>query len=373
MTKHRTTMAALATTTITALALTPASPASAKVAKGLQDQDMTVNHPGLRATFLTEAQSAKVSMTRFNTRWDGRATEPSLEQVVGIQATANAARAHGITSMVIAPYANSADWNPRGRKKGPTAASKLSRTRYKKYIRSLATSLKDLPITKYYAPINEPNWYRNMPKRGGAAHYRRLHNIAYDEIKKVDKKAKVLFGELAPYGRKRTKNYPHGQSIDPGDFVRDVLGLKSNWKPKRGTKRSTYRIKADGVSLHTYDFKANPNKKRKDRDQWTQANLGYAKSDLRKAARTKRISSSAVKRIYLTEFAYKNAGSDRISESRARTYLKRAWKIAEKQKARAFIWYQLRDPQSDDEIWRSGLQEKDGTPRKAWSTFRGLK
>ncbi|WP_320672995.1 hypothetical protein [Patulibacter defluvii] len=372
MTRIRTT-AAVASTAAAALALTPASPASAAVLKGLQDQQMTVNEPGLTPAFLSAAKEAKVRLVRFNTRWDGQASVPDGAQIAAIRAFAQqaAASGSGVTAIEVSPNVSGDEsFNPR-RKKGPTAASKISVSAYRSYIRALAEGLKDLPLTRYYAPLNEPNWFRHIPKRGAGTVYRKIHNTAYEQIKAVDPKAQVLFGELLPYDRAKSRNYPYGQSTDAGTFVREVLGLRSNWKPKG--KTSTYKVKADGVSLHTYDFKADPRKKRKDRDDWTQANLGYAKADLKKAAKSKRISSKAAGRIFLTEFAYKTAGSDKLSTSKASTYLKRAWTIAKKQKVRSFLWYQLRDPTSAGEMWKSGLQTATGGSRRTWTTFRGLK
>src|SRR5690606_18284836 len=143
-----------------------------------------------------------------------------------------------------------------------------------------------------------------------------------------------------------------------------------NWKAKGSTK--SFTVKADGVSLHTYDFKANPSKKRPNRDDWTQGNLSYAKADLKKAAKTKRLPSKAVSNLYLTEFAYKTSGPDKIAVGTARTYLKSAWSIAKKQKAKSFVWYQLRDPKAS-ETWQSGLQTRTGAPRVTWTTFSALR
>ncbi|WP_210491974.1 cellulase family glycosylhydrolase [Patulibacter sp. SYSU D01012] len=372
MTRNRATLA-LATAAASAAVLVPAGAATAAPVKGLQDQEMTVNKPELTQPFLTALGDAKVGMVRFNTSWDGKNKAPDAGQVQVVRTSAAAAVQAGAKQILVSPnITGSTSFNPRGKKKGPTAASKVSSSAYTSYIRNLATALKGIPGAElYYAPINEPNWYRHLPKRGGAALYRKLHNIAYDEIKEIDPSAKVLFGELLPYDRALSRNYPNGQSTDAGKFVREVLGLKSNWKATG--KSSSYKIKADGVSLHTYDFKANPTKKRKDRDDWTQANLGYAKSDLKKAARTKRISSSAVSRIYLTEFAYKTRGKDKIPTGTAAKYLKSAWSIAKKQKVKSFVWYQLRDPQSSGEQWQSGLQTKSGSSRSTWTAFKGLK
>jgi hypothetical protein len=371
MTRNRATLV-LATAATSAIALVPVGAANAAVVKGLQDQEMTVNNPSLASAFAKDAKSAKVGMVRFNTSWDGKQSAPYGDQVAAIRTAIVQSVANGIKSVEISPnISGDESFNPRGKGKGPTAASKISSTAYTSYIRTLAASLKGTGATIYYAPINEPNWYRHIPKRGGAALYRKLHNIAYDEVKKTDPSAKVLFGELLPYERAKSKNYPNGQSTDAGSFTREVLGLKSNWKGSGSTK--TYSVKADGVALHTYDFKADPRKKRSDRDDWTQANLAYAKADLKKAAKTKRLSSTAAGRIYLTEFAYKTAGADKVSAATASRYLKYAWAIAEKQKVRSFIWYQLRDPQAAGEQWKSGLKTKTGGTRSTWTTFRGLK
>jgi hypothetical protein len=371
MTRNRATLA-LATAATSAIVLLPAGAANAKVVKGLQDQEMTVNNPSLAGTFFADAKTAKVGMLRFNTRWDGKTTSPDGGQVAQIRAAIEQGVANGIKSVVVSPnISGDESFNPRGNKKGPTAASKISSSAYKTYIQTLAASLKGTGATIFYAPVNEPNWYRHIPKRGGAALYRKLHNIAYTEVKKVDPSAKILFGELLPYERARSRNFPNGQSVDAGTFTREVLGLTSSWKAKGSSK--TYTVKADGVSLHTYDFKADPRKKRADRDDWTQGNLSYAKADLKKAGKTKRLSSTAASRIYLTEFAYKTAGNDKLSTSKSASYLKSAWAIAKKQKVRSFVWYQLRDPAASGEQWKSGLKTKSGGTRSTWTAFRGLK
>jgi hypothetical protein len=373
MTRTRASIA-LVTFAASAAVAIPATSASAAPAKGLQDQEMTVNNPKLRTTFLEDAKAAKVKMLRFNTRWNGKSSLPDNWQVAAIRDTIAEASAYGIEQVLIAPtVVGGSSFNPKGKRRGPTAASKVSLKAYKTYIRTVATEFNKVSndVQMLYAPLNEPNWYRHLPKRGGATMYRKLHNTAYEEIKEIDPQAKIVFGELAPYARPLSKNYPHGQSTDPGQFVREVLGLKSNWKAKGS--RKTYTVKADGVSLHTYDFKGNPRKKRSDRDEWTQSNLSYAKADLRKAAKTKRLPSKAVSNLYLTEFAYKTSGSDRIPVSRAKNYLKSAWSIAKKQKVKSFLWYQLRDPKSRDELWQSGLKTSSGSSRSTWSTFRALR
>nr|MBF6621784.1 hypothetical protein [Patulibacter sp.] len=254
MTRTRASLA-LVTVAATAAVALPSSPASAAPAKGLQDQEMTINHPDLRIKFLEDAEEANVKFLRFNTRWDGKSDKPDASQINAIRDTIALAPMYDIEQVLIAPTVTGGkSFNPKGKKRGPKASDKISTRAYKKYIRSVAKSFEDLPdVEMLYAPLNEPNWYRHIPKRGGATMYRRLHNIAYEEIKDIDADAKILFGELAPYARRLSKNYPHGQSTDPGDFVREVLGLKSNWKSKG--KRKTYTVKADGVSLHTYDFK----------------------------------------------------------------------------------------------------------------------
>ncbi|MBF6621783.1 MAG: hypothetical protein ITG02_16340 [Patulibacter sp.] len=368
------TVLALAVSAASAAALVPATGANAALLKGLQDQEMTVNFPDMVPEFLSASETAKVGLVRFNTRWDGKSSKPDGGQITGIRQFVQQAAASdsGITAIEVVPtVVGGSSFNPKGKKPGPTAASKVSVKAYSAYVQALATALRDLPVDRYYSALNEPNWFRHLPKRGGATLYRRLHNTAYTQIKRIDPEAKVLFGELLPYARPLSKNYPNGQSTNAGSFVRDVLGLDKNWKAKGSNK--TYTVKADGVSLHTYDFKANPRKKRKDRDDWTQGNLGYAKSDLRKAARTKRLPSKAVSNIYLTEFAYKTRGSDKIPVGRAASYLKSAWSIAKKQKVKSFVWYQLRDPQTSAELWQSGLQTRSGSTRATWRAFVGLR
>jgi hypothetical protein len=370
---YRTRTALALAATATAVALVPATGANAAMLKGLQDQEMTVNTPALTPAFLDASETAGVQMVRFNTRWDGKSSVPDPQQVNAIRNVVLQAdgRNSGISAIEVVPTVTGGDsFNPKGKKPGPAASKKISVKAYSAYVQALASALRDLPVDRFYSALNEPNWFRHIPKRGGAAVYRQLHNTAYTQIKRIDPEAKVLFGELLPYARPLSKTYPNGQSVSAGSFVRDVLGLDKNWKAKGSSK--SFTVKADGVSLHTYDFKANPAKKRTNRDDWTQGNLGSAKADLKKATKTKRLPSKAVSNLYLTEFAYKTSGPDKIPAGTARTYLKSAWSIAKKQKAKSFLWYQLRDTKSS-ETWQSGLQTRSGDPRVTWTAFSTLR
>lgn len=147
-----------------------AGPADAAPVKGLQDQEMTVNVPSLTGAFYADAKAARVGMLRFNTSWDGQATAPDAGQVARIRAAIQHGVAQGIRTVGISPnISGDASFTPRGRKRGPTAASKVSSRSYTTYIRTLAESLDGTGARLYYAPINEPNWYRHIPERGAGS------------------------------------------------------------------------------------------------------------------------------------------------------------------------------------------------------------
>ena len=101
-----------------------------------------------------------------------------------------------------------------------------------------------------YSIWNEPNWHTWLsPARTAAQQYRALYTGAYSSIKRVDSKAQVVFGELAPQARP-------GASYSPLRFMRDVLCVDAKYKKLKGSKCG--RVRADAVSLHPYDYRHAP-------------------------------------------------------------------------------------------------------------------
>jgi len=337
------------------LLLTPS--ASAAIAKGLMDENLPrSDDPALRAEFFTEARKAKVSFARTFIHWDGTVDFPFPHEVESIRRMAIEGAANGISTLYVG-------FNGElGRRY--TDARQIDLGRYRTLVRKSVEALRGLPVRLVWSPLNEANYASQLPKRHGPEVWVKLQNIAYDEIKAVDPGAIVVAGELAPYARnKRT-------STDPGLWWRRALGLTSKWRAQRGTDDADHTVKADAITLHAYDYKVDPNKRLRSEKQWTIRNLATQRRLLARAAKTGRLTRVATKRLYITEFGYLFRGSQRIGEARAATYLRRAWRIAKRNKVRSFLWFQVRDPGA---VFFSGLRDGDGNDRKVLEAFRSLR
>jgi hypothetical protein len=200
-----------------------------------------------------------------------------------------------------------------------------------------------------YSILNEPNHRGSLQSKAGsaagnAALYRSLYKAGYDAVKKADSKAKVWFGELAPFPAKK------GVAITPLDFLRQMFCLNSSNRPN-GKRCATLR--ADAFAYHPYDFGSPPNKRfdyktrkgltaRDARNIVTMANLNDLVKVVDALAKNKRlvkVKGSGGLDINLTEFGYFSAldGSSAKTKkvfpasTRAR-YLVQAFEIAQKNK-----------------------------------------
>ncbi|MGE4425460.1 MAG: hypothetical protein AB7G37_03295 [Solirubrobacteraceae bacterium] len=337
--------------------LVAAPSASAAIAKGLMDENLPrSDDPALRAEFYAEARKAKVTFARTFIQWDGTVDFPFPHEVESIRRMAVEGAANGIHTLYVGFNGELGSTY--------TDARQIDLVRYRTLVRRSAEALRGLPVRLVWSPLNEPNYQTQLPKKNGPEVWVKMQNIAYDEIKAVDPDALVVAGEMAPYARNKRK------STDPGLWWRRALGLTSKWKARRGSDDEGHTIKADAITLHAYDYKNNPAKRLRSEKQWTIRNLGTQRRLLRRAAKTGRLPRVATKRLYITEFGYLFRGSQRIGEARAATYLKRAWRIAKREKVRSFLWFQVRDPGA---VFFSGLRDADGKDRKVLDTFRSLR
>lgn len=318
--------------------------------------------PVQRAEFLDVAKRANVKFVRTYIQWEGKTSSPAPHEIDSIIRYALEAKAIGIDTMFIG-FNGLIAADEGG---GFDDARDISLTRYRLLVQRSVEALKvlqDAGVRLVWSPMNEANIYTLFPKKHGPEVWRKMQNIAYDEIKKQTPDAMVVAGELAPYAR-------NPKSTNPGTWVQRGLGLDSKYRPRKGTKAKTYAIKADGWTLHSYDYKVDPSRKLKSDTKWTIRNVARTRALLRKISRTKRVSKTAVSRVYITEFAYIAEGGQSTSEENAAKWTTKAWKIAKRNKLRGFLWFQVRDPK---DIFYSGLKTIDGDERLVFPIFLGLK
>lgn len=180
-----------------------------------------------------------------------------------------------------------------------------------------------------YAIWNEPNHVGWMqPNDVSPALYRDVYVAGYNAIKRVDRKAQVLIGELVPYGR-------HKRALPPLEFLRDMscatlVSPGTLHRQPRLSHGPCNPLHADGLADHPYDYQRPPSHPFPDRDSATVGSLGYLTGTLRALARVHALSAPHGKPlpVYLTEFGYFNSGHYKIAQSTRSRYLRQAYTIA---------------------------------------------
>jgi len=340
-----------------------AAPSASALTKGLMDENLPRNDdPAQRAEFFDVAKRANVKFVRTYLQWEGKTSHPAPHEIDSIKRYALEAKANGIDTVFIG-FNGLIAADEGG---GFDDARDISLKRFRQLVQRSVTALKPLEaagVRFVWSPINEANIYTLFPKKNGPEVWRKMQNIAYDEIKKITPKAMVVAGELAPYAR-------NPKSTNPGTWVQRALGLDVKNKARKGTRAKDYAIKADGWTLHSYDYKVDPSRTLKSDAKWTIRNVAQTRTNLRRIARTKRVPAAAVDKVYITEFAYIAEGGQSTSEENAAKWTQKAWDIAKRNQLRGFLWFQVRDPQ---DIFYSGLKSIDGDERQVFPVFLNLK
>ncbi|CAB4907193.1 unannotated protein [freshwater metagenome] len=346
-----------------AVPLLVAAPHASALSKGLMDENLPRNDdPTQRAEFFDVAKRANVKFVRTYIQWEGKTSTPAPHEIDSIIRYALEAKVNGIDTVFIG-FNGLIAADEGG---GFDDARDISLKRYRLLVQRSVAALKPLQaagVRLVWEPMNEANIYTLFPKKNGPEVWRKMQNIAYEEVKEQTPDAMVVAGELAPYAR-------NPKSTNPGTWVQRALGLDARFKPKKGTRAKDYAIKADGWTLHSYDYKVDPAKTLKSDTMWTIRNVARTRAILRKIARTSRVPRSAVEKVYITEFAYIAEGGQSTSEENAAKWTRKAWEIAKKNKLRGFLWFQVRDPK---DIFYSGLKTIDGDERKVFPVFLDLK
>ena len=226
---------------------------------------------------------------------------------------------------------------------------------------------------KRYSIWNEPNWYSWLrPLKKAPLLYRKLYQKGYKGIKKGNKRAKVLMGELAPYAQPK-------RSMAPLKFLREMTCVNKRFKKTRKAKKKCKgKLKLDGFAHHPYDFDRPPTKRRKGRDNVTMANLGALTKTLNKM-RKKRLIKPSVKKVplFLTEHGYyvkrpETPAGRGLSERKRKKYTVKAFDMAQRNKhVKQMLYYNFVSvpPGHPSAFFDLGLIRTSGEETKP---YRGL-
>jgi hypothetical protein len=351
-----------------ALALPATATAKPGMELALQDDAVFVEqHWYNRDAGFQNLQDLGVTTLRVNVIWRNVSPNPSSKRSPRsfnynfwrYDEVVNHAAAYGIR-VQMALTGPAPRW-AAGRKNG---AYKPKASRFAGFARATAAHFQGR-VSRYsiWNEPNHPGWLQ--PRKSAARLYRSLYSAGYRGVKSKDPGAQVLFGELAPYGRRG------GSSAEsPMVFLRKATCSSASFR-----RRRCKGLRADGFAYHPYDFVRAPHRRNPDRNGVTMANLGRLTKALSRLRRTRalRTPRGGVLPLYLTEFGYLRQGRKRLSERKRASYLVRAYKIARKNsKVQQMTHYLLVTPGSRWSFFDTSLMDRRGSPYRSYRALRSF-
>jgi hypothetical protein len=351
-----------------ALALPAASQAKPGMELALQDDAVFVEQQWYsRDQGFQNLQDLGVTTLRVNVIWRNVSPNPSSKRSPRgfdynfwrFDEVVDHAAAYGIrVQMAITGPA------PRWAAGGRNGAYKPKASRFAGFARAVAAHFRGR-VSRYsiWNEPNHPGWLQ--PRRSAARQYRSLYSAGYRGVKSQDPYAQVLFGELAPYGRRG------GSAAESAlIFLRKATCSNASFR-----KRRCKGLRADGFAHHPYDFVRPPHRRNPDRNGITMANLGKLTKVLSRLRRTRalRTPSGGTLPLYLTEFGYLRQGRKRLSESKRASYLLRAYRIARSNpKVQQMTHYLLVTPGSRWAFFDTSLVNRSGGQYRSYRALRSF-
>ena len=250
-----------------------------------------------------------------------------------------------------------------------------------------------LPAVRYWQLWAEPNLGVNLDPQfeGGRAVgfevYRPMLNAFYANLKAVSSHNLVLTGGTAPYGGLTPAQGLVNQRMQPLQFWRGLLCLKTGKKREKGAKKGVAARSQgkliplpcpnpahfDIASHHPINVGA-PTRRALNADDVSTPDLGKLKRVLRAATRSGRVVPGGNKPLWATEIWW-NSNPPRqggLPLARQARYLEQAFYVLWKQRVQAAFWFEVRDalPGGGLPIPTTGLFLRDGTPKPALQAFR---
>jgi Cellulase (glycosyl hydrolase family 5) len=250
------------------------------------------------------------------------------------------------------------DWADRG--KGPNHAP-TNLNDLTNFCRALSTRysgrIPGYPFARFYGVWNEPNLeqflaptYDKKGKPVAPATYARLYRAAYTGLKSGSPTAQIAVGETSPRGRDKPSPGIVQDSMAPATFAR-LLSLQ---RP---------RVKFDAWAQHPYSILG----------QGPLSKARYPNIHLTQLPRFEKDLGKWFKKavpIWVSEYGFETKpGEPRgVTLIQQASYAQQTINLLRRsQYVRMFIWFILRDDPTS--TWQSGLENRDGTRKPAYSTF----
>ncbi len=380
------------------IAFTGPPPATERVQTVIQDDAaLLYRKPAKVRRSLRRMAALGVDRVRITASWhqlaparDARrkpafdASDPAAynqEKLKRLDRAVDGARAQGMQVMIDLGFFAPRWAVQRGGRKGRNVW-RPSVHEYRLYARAMARHYKGR--VRLWTSWNEPNhrvflrpqWVRSGDGwRPVTPHiYRSLHNAAYDQVKAVSKRNRVLIGGLADFGN---PGRGPARGIAPLRFTRELACVDSKLEPLGGNQCRGFRaLRADGFALHPYSMGTPPAANDPDADRVQIGELAKLTSLLAELERRGRIAKPLP--LYLTEYGYQTDPPDpgKTSPALVGRYqgqaLALAWRAARTRMFAQFLLYDigpdLSEPAGSRARWggyQTGLYTHTGRPKKA--------
>ncbi|MEX2194936.1 MAG: hypothetical protein WD844_06595 [Thermoleophilaceae bacterium] len=247
-----------------------------------------------------------------------------------------------------------------------------------------------LPAVRLWTTWNEPNhqgfllpqWRRTRTGwRPAAPHvYRRMHQAAYDVLKRVSPDNRVLVGGLAAKG---SSGRGERVSLPPLRFTRELACVDEEMRPLRIPECRNYRpLRADGFAIHPYSLDSTPDASNPNLDTTQIGDLDRLAGLLERLHANGRLAQELP--LFVTEYGYETNPPDPkrgVSPEDQARYLGQATFLAwQRGDTEMFAQFLLRDIGPDPRFavgsgrrwrdWQSGLYTHDGEEKPALQAFK---
>lgn len=236
----------------------------------------------------------------------------------------------------------------------------------------------DLPAVRLWTSWNEPNhriflrpqWERvNGRWEAMSPHiYRRLHEAAYGQLKRVSAKNRVLIGGLASFG---DPGRGPARGIGPLRFTRELACVDSRLEPLSRPECRHFRpLRADGFAHHPYSFATPPAAWDPTADRVQIGELSKLTWLLDQLKERGRLAQPLA--LFLTEYGYQSDPPDPagVKPGLAADYFGQALELARRDaRVRSFpqfLLYDIEPERRDDGVisgFQTGLYTHDGRPK----------
>jgi hypothetical protein len=287
-------------------------------------------------------------------------------------------------------------WRPSAREFG--RFTEAVARRYNGNFTDPADPARKLPAVRLWGTWNEPNhrafilpqWApgprhrgrRDRPWRPASPHiYRRMHNTAYNALKRVNRDNTVLIGGLSFDGGVGRGIY---ENVPPLRFVRELACVNRRMRRLRRRECRGFRpLRADGFSHHAWSVQAPPDARDPQRENVRLGDLDRLTRLLARLHRRGRTDRSWP--IYITEYGYETNPPDThrgVRPEQQAEWLSQATYLAwRRPQVQMFAQFLLKDlppdydfpPENAPAYWadfQSGLVGYDGTPKPALAAFK---